>query len=107
MSLPDSKGFFGDYGGRFVPEQLEKVLDEVKEAFYQYKDDPEFIKELDYYFKYFVGRPNPLYFAKRLTEEIGGAKIYLKREDLNHMGEHKSIIPLDKLSLQNASAKKE
>ncbi|HOP99654.1 MAG TPA: tryptophan synthase subunit beta [Acetivibrio clariflavus] len=106
MSLPDSKGFFGDYGGRFVPEQLEKVLDEVKEAFYQYKDDPEFIKELDYYFKYFVGRPNPLYFAKRLTEEIGGAKIYLKREDLNHMGAHKINNTLGQALLAKRLGKK-
>lgn len=89
MSLPDSKGFFGEYGGRFVPENLVKVLDEVKDAFYQVKDNPDFKKELDYYLKYFVGRPNPLYFAERLTKEIGGAKIYLKREDLNHMGAHK------------------
>jgi len=106
MSLPDSKGFFGDYGGRFVPEQLEKVLDEVKESFYQYKDDPEFIKELDYYFKYFVGRPNPLYFAKRLTEEIGGAKIYLKREDLNHMGAHKINNTLGQALLAKRLGKK-
>ncbi|AEV67673.1 tryptophan synthase subunit beta [Acetivibrio clariflavus] len=106
MSLPDSKGFFGDYGGRFVPEKLEKVLDEVKEAFYQYKDDPEFIKELDYYFKYFVGRPNPLYFAKRLTEEIGGAKIYLKREDLNHMGAHKINNTLGQALLAKRLGKK-
>lgn len=106
MSLPDSKGFFGEYGGRFVPEKLVKVLDEVKEAFYKYKDDPEFLKELDYYFKYFVGRPNPLYYAQRLTEEIGGAKIYLKREDLNHMGAHKINNTLGQVLLAKRLGKK-
>lgn len=106
MSLPDNKGFFGEYGGRFVPENLVKVLDEVKEAFHQYKDDPEFLKELDYYFKYFVGRPNPLYFAQRLTEEVGGAKIYLKREDLNHMGAHKINNTLGQVLLAKRLGKK-
>lgn len=106
MSLPDNKGFFGEYGGRFVPENLVKVLDEVKEAFHQIKDDPEFLKELDYYFKYFVGRPNPLYFAQRLTEEIGGAKIYLKREDLNHMGAHKINNTLGQVLLARRLGKK-
>lgn len=106
MSLPDSRGFFGEYGGRFVPDNLIKVLDEVKEAFYKYKDDPEFVQELDYYFKYFVGRPNPLYFAKRLTEEIGGAKIYLKREDLNHMGAHKINNTLGQALLAKRLGKK-
>lgn len=89
MSLPDNTGFFGEYGGRFVPENLVKVLDEVKQAFNKFKDDADFQKELDYYFKYYVGRPSPLYFAERLTKQMGGAKIYLKREDLNHMGAHK------------------
>ena len=106
MSLPDNKGFFGEYGGRFVPENLVKVLDEVKEAFHQYKDDPEFLKELDYYFKYFVGRPNPLYYAERLTEEMGGAKIYLKREDLNHMGAHKINNTLGQVLLAKRLGKK-
>ncbi|NLL05935.1 MAG: tryptophan synthase subunit beta [Clostridiaceae bacterium] len=106
MSLPDSKGFFGEYGGRFVPENLTKVLDEVKEAFHKFKDDPEFLKELDYYFKYFVGRPNPLYYAERLTEEIGGAKIYLKREDLNHMGAHKINNTLGQVLLAKRLGKK-
>lgn len=106
MSLPDNKGFFGEYGGRFVPENLVKVLDEVKEAFHQYKDDPEFLKELDYYYKYFVGRPNPLYYAERLTEEIGGAKIYLKREDLNHMGAHKINNTLGQVLLAKRLGKK-
>lgn len=106
MSLPDKTGFFGEYGGRFVPENLVGVLEEVKQAFYQYKDDPDFQKELDYYFKYFVGRPSPLYFAKRLTREIGGAKIYLKREDLNHMGAHKINNTLGQVLLAKRLGKK-
>lgn len=106
MSLPDKTGFFGEYGGRFVPENLVGVLEEVKQAFYQYKDDPDFQKELDYYFKYFVGRPSPLYFAKRLTHEIGGAKIYLKREDLNHMGAHKINNTLGQVLLAKRLGKK-
>jgi tryptophan synthase beta chain len=82
-------GFYGDFGGRFVPENLSGILEEVKEAFFMYKDDEDFKKELEYYNKNYVGRPSPLYFAERLTDKIGGAKIYLKREDLNHTGAHK------------------
>lgn len=82
-------GFYGDFGGRFVPESLNGILEEVKEAFFHYKDDESFIEELEYYNKNYVGRPSPLYFAEKLTEKIGGAKIYLKREDLNHTGAHK------------------
>lgn len=106
MSLPDKSGFFGEYGGRFVPENLVPVLKEVKQAFYRYKDDPEFQKELDYYFKYFVGRPSPLYLAERLTRAIGGAKIYLKREDLNHMGAHKINNTLGQVLLAKRLGKK-
>lgn len=87
--LPNESGFFGEFGGRFIPPQLERVLDEVKEAFLRFKDDPEFKKELAYYLKNYVGRESPLYFAEGLTNKIGGAKIYLKREDLNHTGAHK------------------
>ncbi len=87
--LPDEKGYFGSFGGRFVSPELEQVLDELKEAFEKYKDDPEFIKELSYYNKFYVGRPSPLYYAERLSQKVGGAKIYLKREDLNHTGAHK------------------
>jgi tryptophan synthase beta chain len=82
-------GFYGDFGGRFVPDNLSGILEEVKEAFFTYKDDEDFKKELEYYNKNYVGRPSPLYFAERLTNKIGGAKIYLKREDLNHTGAHK------------------
>lgn len=84
-----SKGYFGEFGGSFVPPQLEAVLTRLDEAFEKYKDDPEFNEEYLYYLKEYVGRENPLTFAKRLTEKLGGAKIYLKREDLNHTGAHK------------------
>jgi len=89
MSTVNENGFFGEFGGRFIPPQLISVLDEVKQAFLASKDDPDFKTELDYYLKNYVGRTSPLYFAQKLTEKIGGAKIYLKREDLNHTGSHK------------------
>lgn len=87
--LPNEKGFYGEFGGRFVPEQLADVLEEVKQAFYKLKDDEKFNEEFRYYLKQYVGRPSPLYYAEKLTEKLGGAKIYLKREDLNHTGSHK------------------
>ncbi|QKG83557.1 tryptophan synthase subunit beta [Kroppenstedtia pulmonis] len=83
------KGFFGEFGGSFVPEDLQSVLDSLEETFLHYKDDPDFLKELDDYFKEYVGRPSPLYHAKGLSQRLGGAKIFLKREDLNHTGAHK------------------
>jgi len=89
MSLVEKTGFFGDFGGSYVPEQLNEVLNQLTEVFEQYKDDPEFKQELAYYFNDYVGRPSPLYYAERLTANLGGAKIYLKREDLNHTGAHK------------------
>lgn len=82
-------GFFGQFGGRFVPELLNPVLDELKAAYLAYKDNPDFRRELKYYLENYVGRSNPLYFAERLTKKLQGAKIYLKREDLNHTGAHK------------------
>jgi tryptophan synthase beta chain len=106
MSTKETSGFFGEYGGRFVPENLVAVLEEVKQAFYQYKADPEFLNELDYYLKYFVGRPSPLYFAARLTREAGGAKIYLKREDLNHTGAHKINNTIGQVLLAKRLGKK-
>jgi tryptophan synthase beta chain len=84
-----SNGFFGEFGGSFVPDDLQPVLKEIEKAFLTYKDDPYFVDELNYYLKEYAGRPSPLYFAKRLTEHLGGAKIYLKREELNHTGSHK------------------
>src|SRR5690625_59109 len=84
-----ANGLFGEFGGSYVPEDLQAVLNKLTEAFETYKDDPEFQNEFNYYAKNFIGRDNPLTFAKNLTEKIGGAKIYLKREDLNHTGAHK------------------
>ncbi|MGZ3798504.1 MAG: tryptophan synthase subunit beta, partial [Pseudobdellovibrionaceae bacterium] len=85
----ESKGYFGEFGGSFVPEDLQNVMNELEEQFLRYKDDPEFVEELKYYLREYVGRENPLTFAENLTKQIGGAKIYLKREDLNHTGAHK------------------
>jgi tryptophan synthase beta chain len=87
--LPDDLGHFGQFGGTFVAETLIKALDELRDMYLKYKNDPEFVKEFHYDLKHFVGRPSPIYFAERLTKKIGGAKIYLKREDLNHTGAHK------------------
>ncbi|MEG0471949.1 MAG: tryptophan synthase subunit beta [Solibacillus sp.] len=83
------EGFFGEFGGSFVPPALQNVLNVLAEQFNRYKDDEGFIAEYKYYLKEFVGRENPLTFASNLTEKLGGAKIYLKREDLNHTGAHK------------------
>ncbi|MEX0951405.1 MAG: tryptophan synthase subunit beta [Gammaproteobacteria bacterium] len=88
-ALPDSRGHFGRYGGRFVSETLMGPLEELEAAYKRYIQDPEFIAELDYELKHFVGRPSPLYHAERWSKKLGGAQIYLKREDLNHTGAHK------------------
>lgn len=87
--LENNNGYFGQFGGAYVPEQLKDVLKEVEENFYKYINDPTFLDELVYYQKQYIGRENPLYYASRLTEVVGGARIYLKREDLNHTGAHK------------------
>jgi len=87
--LPDEHGHFGPYGGIFVAETLMQALDELREAYEKYFQDPLFLAELDADFQHYVGRPSPVYFAERLSREIGGAGIYLKREDLNHTGAHK------------------
>ena len=84
-----SKGRYGDFGGQYVPETLMNAVNELEEAYNKYSKDPEFIKELDYLYKQYAGRPSILYYAKNMTEDLGGAKIYLKREDLNHTGSHK------------------
>jgi tryptophan synthase beta chain len=86
---PDANGHFGAYGGRFVAETLMPLVLDLEKAYERAKNDPEFHTELNGLLKHYVGRPNPLYFAERLTEHLGGAKIYLKREDLNHTGAHK------------------
>src|SRR5216110_1360536 len=89
QNLPDAQGHFGPYGGRCVPETLMHPLQELDEEYGRAQKDPAFQKEFEYYLREFCGRPTPLYFAERLTRELGGAKIYLKREDLLHTGAHK------------------
>ncbi len=88
-NLPDAKGHFGQYGGSFVSETLSHALAELKEAYAHYSKDPSFLAEFHYDLKHFVGRPSPIYHAKRWSEKMGGAQIYFKREDLNHTGAHK------------------
>jgi tryptophan synthase beta chain len=88
-AMPDSTGHFGPFGGRYVPETLVHPLQQLEDEYWRAQQDPEFQQELDYYLKEFVGRPTPLYFAERLTQALGGARIYLKREDLLHTGAHK------------------
>ncbi|QIM49125.1 tryptophan synthase subunit beta [Pusillimonas sp. DMV24BSW_D] len=87
--FPDEKGHFGPYGGSFVAETLVHALDELRQAYDKFKEDPDFLREFDYELKHFVGRPSPVYHAKRWSEELGGAQIWFKREDLNHTGAHK------------------
>ncbi len=88
-NLIDKIGYYGEFGGCFVPPELKKVLNNLGSKFINCIKDQEFQEQLDYQFQQFVGRPNPLFFAKKLTKKLGGAKIYLKREDLNHTGSHK------------------
>jgi len=85
----EQEGYFGEFGGSFVPPELQDVLNYLSEQFYKFKDDPDFQQELSYYLREYVGRESPLTYAERLTEAWGGAKVYLKREDLNHTGAHK------------------
>jgi len=87
--MPDEKGHFGQFGGVFVAETLIEALDELRTMYEKYRHDPDFLKELHYDLKHFVGRPSPIYHAKRWSDRVGGAQIYLKREDLNHTGAHK------------------
>ena len=87
--MTETKGYFGQFGGSFVPEPIQHLLDQLEATFEQYKDDPEFIAEYKHYLKDYSGRETPLYFAESLTDHLGGAKVYLKREDLNHLGSHK------------------
>ena len=88
-TAPDASGRFGPYGGRYVPETLMAALEQLTEAYFEARDDPAFQDELDYLLAQYAGRPTPLYFARRLTEAWGGARVYLKREDLAHTGAHK------------------
>jgi len=104
-TLPDATGHFGPFGGRYVPETLMHPLQELEEEYFRAQHDPEFARELSYYLTEFVGRPSPLYFAERLTKELGGAKIYLKREDLNHTGAHKINNALGQILLAKRMGK--
>ena len=88
-AVPDALGHFGPYGGVFVPETLIAALKQLEAEYSRARSDPEFQRQFDYWMREFVGRPSRLYFAKRLSDHLGGAKIYLKREDLNHTGAHK------------------
>ena len=106
MSLPNEKGHFGIYGGRFVPETLMTALSELEEAYMEARADKEFQEEFEYYLREYAGRPNPLYYAEKLTEQFGGAKIYLKREDLNHTGAHKINNTLGQALLAKRMGKK-
>ena len=87
--VPDEFGRFGPFGRRFVPETLMRALEELTDEYLKAKHDPEFCAEFEQLLGSYVGRPSPLYFAERLTAQVGGARIYLKREDLNHTGAHK------------------
>ena len=105
-NLPDVNGFFGEYGGKFVPETLMFALDELETTYNNLKDDPAFIKEFYKDLSDFVGRPSPLYFAKRLTEHYGSGKVWLKREDLNHTGAHKINNTVGQILLAKHMGKK-
>lgn len=104
--MTETKGYFGQFGGSFVPEPIQHLLDQLEATFEQYKDDPEFIAEYKHYLKDYSGRETPLYFAESLTEHLGGAKIYLKREDLNHLGSHKLNNVLGQILLAKRMGKK-
>lgn len=103
---PDERGHFGLFGGRFVAETLMPLILEVEKAYTAAKADPEFQKELDYYMEHYAGRPSPLYFAKRLTEHLGGAKVYFKRDELNHTGSHKINNCMGQILLARRMGKK-
>jgi tryptophan synthase beta chain len=106
MTMPTADGFFGAYGGQYVPEPIRDILNELAEAFERYRNDPDFLKEYEYYQRQFTGRPNPLYFCANLTRRCGGAKIYLKREDLNHLGAHKVNNTIGQILLAKRMGKK-
>ncbi|WP_120498466.1 tryptophan synthase subunit beta [Kiloniella sp. EL199] len=106
MNGPDERGHFGIFGGRYVAETLMPLILEVEKAYDAAKADPSFQKDYDYYAKHYVGRPSPLYFAERLTNELGGAKIYFKRDELNHTGSHKANNVLGQILLAKRMGKK-
>ncbi|MHB1420693.1 MAG: tryptophan synthase subunit beta [Bacillota bacterium] len=104
--MPDERGHFGDFGGKYVPETVMPALEELEQAYRQVQNDPAFQAELKYYLKYYVGRPSPLYLAANLTKHFGGAKIYIKREDLNHTGAHKINNTIGQVLLARRMGKK-
>ena len=106
QALPDANGRFGEYGGRYVPETLMHPLQELEDEYFRAQQDPEFQTELQYYLREFCGRPTPLYHAERLTRDLGGAKIYLKREDLLHTGAHKINNAMGQILLAKRMGKK-
>lgn len=105
-TLPDDLGHFGEFGGRYVSETLMPAILQLEKAYEEIKDDPKFHEELNYYLSQYVGRPTPLYFAQRMTEKLGGAKIYLKREDLAHTGAHKINNTIGQAILASRMGKK-
>ncbi|MBE3113022.1 MAG: tryptophan synthase subunit beta [Actinobacteria bacterium] len=104
--LPDKRGYFGEFGGKYVPETLMSAISELEIAYQKAKESVNFQRDLQYYFKNYIGRPSILYYAKRLTEKLGGAKIYLKREDLNHTGAHKINNAIGQVLLAQQMGKK-
>ena len=105
FSYPDQKGHFGQFGGRFVSETLMAALQDLEKLYAKMKNDPEFLREFDYDMAHYVGRPSPLYHAERWSRELGGAQIYLKREDLNHTGSHKINNTIGQALLAKLSGK--
>ena len=105
-ALPDANGHFGEFGGRYVPETLMQPLQELENEYFRAQQDPQFQNELKYYLREFCGRPTPLYHAERLTSDLGGAKVYLKREDLVHTGAHKINNAMGQILLAKRMGKK-
>ena len=105
-ALPDANGHFGEFGGRYVPETLMQPLQELEDEYFRAQQDPQFQNELKYYLREFCGRPTPLYHAERLTSDLGGAKVYLKREDLVHTGAHKINNAMGQILLAKRMGKK-
>lgn len=105
--LPDEKGYFGKFGGRYVSETLMPLIEEVELEYNRVKKDKNFLNELDYYLKNYVGRPSPLLFAERITNDLKGPKIYFKRDELNHTGAHKINNCIGQILLAKKWEKKE
>ncbi len=99
-------GRFGEYGGQYVPEIVMNAVNELNEAYEKYKEDPEFLEELRKYYREYANRPSLLYYAKKMTKDLGGARVYLKREDLNHTGAHKINNVLGQILLAISMRKK-